>query len=269
MKFPYFFLLAFAVEVGNSQPLAEDEAYYCLPCNSRCDMKAYEEPGDCEHCGMELVLQSKEARQAMMKNRTTVLFYLQDGVEVLDFAGPMEVFAYAGYEVFTVSKTKDPIVSQGILTIQPDYGIADAPEAEIMAFFGGNSSRASKDREVVSWVKSRVEDTELFFSVCTGAFIMGEAGLLDNQTVTTFHDAIDGLRDSFPKAKVLDNVRFVDNGAIITTAGVSAGIDGAIHLVQRLEGAEMAQRVIEYMEYDNWQPNQGLILNDQLLSDKN
>ncbi|MEM9327584.1 MAG: DJ-1/PfpI family protein [Bacteroidota bacterium] len=268
MKFPYFLLLALVLETGACQIATAGEAYFCPPCNSSCDEKVFARAGKCDHCGMELELQSFEEREALKKERRTVAFYLQDGVEVLDFAGPMEVFAYAGYEVFTVSKKKEPIVSQGILTILPDYSIEDAPEADIMAFFGGNSSRASGDPEVIEWVRSRIDATELFFSVCTGAFIMGEAGLLDGQTVTTFHDAIEGLRKSFPKAKVLDDVRFVDNGDVITTAGISAGIDGAIHLVERLEGKRTAKRVIEYMEYDNWVAGQGLVLSDPSLSEK-
>jgi putative intracellular protease/amidase len=87
--------------------------------------------------------------------RYKVAFYLQDGVEVLDFAGPMEVFANAGFDIFTVSATKEQIKSQGILKITPDYSIDDAPHADILAFFGGNSGRASNNPKVISWVKSR------------------------------------------------------------------------------------------------------------------
>jgi putative intracellular protease/amidase len=92
---------------------------------------------------MVLVKQTLEQRKKSMNaKRLKICFYLQDGVEVLDFAGPMEVFSYAGFEVFTVSKTKDPIISQGILKIIPDYGINNAPPADILAFFGGNSNKA-------------------------------------------------------------------------------------------------------------------------------
>ena len=174
----------------------------------------------------------------------------------------MEVFAYAGYNVFTVSKTKAPIKTQGILTFIPDYSIEDAPEADIMAFFGGNSNAASGDKKVIKWVKSRIDQTDYFFSVCTGAFVLGEAGLLDGRTVTTFYDAIDGLTKSFPKANVRSDVRFVDNGNVITTAGVSAGIDGALHLVAKLDGLQAARDAAYYMEYDKWQPGEGLILDE-------
>ena len=195
-----------------------------------------------------------------LHQQMTVCFYLQDGVEVLDFAGPMEVFSYAGFKVFTVSRKKEPIVSQGILKVMPDYGIDDAPPADIMAFFGGNAGVASRDPAVISWINSRRPVTSYFFSVCTGAFILGKAGILDSLSATTFHSSIEDLRKALPNTKVLSDVRFVDNGTVITTAGISAGIDGALHLVSRLKGDEVAREVAAYMEYDKWIPNQGLVL---------
>lgn len=112
----------------------------------------------------------------------------------------------------------------------------------------------------MTWIKSREAGTKFFFSVCTGAFIMGCAGLLDSLNATTFHSSIESLRKALPRTHVLANVRFVDNGKVITTAGISAGIDGALHLVSRLRGQETAKEVAEYMEYDKWVPNQGLVL---------
>jgi transcriptional regulator GlxA family with amidase domain len=190
----------------------------------------------------------------------TICFYLQDGVEILDFAGPMEVFAYAGFHVFTVSAKKQPITSQGILKILPDYSIDDAPPADILAFFGGNSGAPTNDPAVIDWVKTRIGSTSYFFSVCTGAFILGKAGILDHLTATTFHSEIDRLRSTLPATRVLANTRFVDNGHVITTAGISAGIDGALHLVSRLKGEDAAREVAFYMEYDKWIPNQGLVI---------
>ena len=90
---------------------------------------------------------------------------------------------------------------------------------------------------------------------------MGRAGILDGLTATTFHSSIDGLRKALPSTKVLSNVRFVDNGRVITTAGISAGIDGALHLVTKLKGEDLAKQTASYMEYDKWVPGQGLILN--------
>lgn len=234
---------------------ADTNPFVCPPCSSDCDKLTFNKAGKCPHCGMELIQKSKLPEKTM-----TICFYLQDGVEVLDFAGPMEVFSYAGAKIFTVSKTKRPIKSQGILKVTPDYDITDAPSFDILAVFGGNAGNASEDPEVIAWIKARKPTTQYYFSVCTGAFILGKAGLLDNLTVTTFHESIDRLQKAVPTAKVLSNTRFVDNGAIITTAGISAGIDGALHLVEKLAGKESAKRVATYMEYDKWVPQQGLIM---------
>jgi transcriptional regulator GlxA family with amidase domain len=101
---------------------------------------------------------------------------------------------------------------------------------------------------------------DYYFSVCTGAFILGKAEILNNLTVTTFHSSIENLKKAVPSATVLSNVRFVDNGKVITTAGISAGIDGALHLVAKIRGQEAARNVATYMEYDKWVPEQGLII---------
>lgn len=231
--------------------------YYCPPCGP-CDSIAYDEPGNCPHCGMALLKQTAEQHLNNQK-RFKVAFYLQDGVEVLDFAGPMEVFANSGFDVFTVSATHGQIKAQGILKITPDYSIDDAPHADIVAFFGGNSDAPGNDPKVVTWLQGK-KDVSYYFSVCTGAFVMSKAGLLDGLTVTTFHSSIDELRLKTPKAKVLANVRFVDNGKVITTAGISAGIDGALHLVAKIRGEEIAAQTAAYMEYDKWVPSQGLIM---------
>lgn len=237
-----------------------NQVYVCPPCDSHCDTLKFDKAGVCSHCNMVLLAQGTlENYKAPMKKR--IAFYLQPGVEVLDFAGPMEVFAYAGYEVFTVSKSKDPIVSQGILKIIPDYDIKDAPQADILAFFGGNSQAASKDPDVINWIKSQ-QNIEYHFSVCTGAFVLAEAGILDGKTATTFHNALDNLEQDYPKIQVLKDARFVDNGKVITTAGISAGIDGALHLVAKLDGLNAARRAAYYMEYDKWVPGEGIILSD-------
>ncbi|WP_373398961.1 DJ-1/PfpI family protein [Algoriphagus halophilus] len=227
--------------------------YICPPCGAACDSLVYEEPGICPHCHMPLI------RKEEVK---TIAFYLQDGVEVLDFAGPLEVFSYAGYRVFTVSKSKNPIKSQGVLKVTPDYSIEDAPKADVLAFFGGNAASAYKDPAVIDWIKKQV-DTDYYFSVCTGAFLLAESGILDGQTATTFHDALDNLEENYPTIDVRKDVRFVDNGKVVTTAGISAGIDGALHLVAKFQGLTKAKRTAFYMEYDNWVPGDGLILTEE------
>jgi transcriptional regulator GlxA family with amidase domain len=256
-----FIILFFCIiQLAMNNSLLAQTAYYCPPCNGSCDNTAFTAPGKCPHCGMTLEKQTVEAHQKSMNvKRLKIAFYLQNGVEVLDFAGPMEVFAHAKCDVFTVARTKDPIVSQGILKIIPDYSIEDAPAADILAFFGGNAGNAANDPKVIEWIKAQT-NISYYFSVCTGAFILGKADLLNNLTVTTFHQSIESLQKEVPRAKVLSNVRYVDNGKVITTAGISAGIDGALHLVEKIRGIEAAKQIAQVMEYDKWVPQQGLVV---------
>lgn len=255
---PVFLFLAQITFAQNSLDMGT--RYVCPPCNSSCDTLEFDRPGTCHHCNMELVSKTEMDKHRESQDKT-IAFYLQDGVEVLDFAGPLEVFSYAGFKVFTVSKTKKPIKSQGILKILPDYDLDSAPKADILAFFGGNASEAYQDDEVISWVK-RQKNIKYYFSVCTGAFILAEAGILEDKTATTFHAALEGLEREFPKTKVLKNVRYVDNGKVITTAGISAGIDGALHLVAKLQGFNNARKVAYHIEYDKWTPAEGELLVD-------
>lgn len=248
-------LLLLACTCGRAQ--SEDSVFVCPPCNSSCDELTFVAAGTCPHCSMSLVHQ--DSITLLKDDRTAVAFYLQSGVEVLDFAGPLEVLTYAGFKVFTVSKTKDPIISQGVLRVLPDYDLEDAPPADIIAVFGGNGFNTSQDTAVVNWIKNQ-QQAQIHFSVCTGALILAEAGILDGKTATTFHNTLDLLEETYPKVKVLRNVRYVDNGNVISTAGISAGIDGALHLVAKLKGYNTARATAYNMEYDNWQPADGLLL---------
>jgi putative intracellular protease/amidase len=192
-----------------------------------------------------------------------VAVVIYQGVEVLDFTGPAQVFASAAqfgskgqekaFNVYTVSKTKDPIVSHDFLNVVPNYGIADAPKPDIIVLPGGSSDNVIKDGEWMAWVKSSADGAENVLTVCTGAFIAGKIGLLDGLDTTTWYNAVPGLAKEFPKTNVIPGRRFIDSGKIITTAGVSAGIDGALHFVARTLGRYVADRTAEYMEY-KWSP---------------
>ncbi len=195
-----------------------------------------------------------------------IALYLQENVEILDFAGPMEVFIQAGFDTYTVAKTKEPFKAMGALTVIADYTLEDCPTPDILSFYGGgNAMVLSKDKPLIDWIKEMEAKTDILFSVCSGAFFLGEAGFLKDLTATTFHTLIDPLAERFPDADVRRNVRFVDNGNLITTAGISAGIDGALHLVSKIKGAQYAAYVAEVMEYDKWIPNEGLIFENPLI----
>jgi transcriptional regulator GlxA family with amidase domain len=241
----------------------ENEKFYCTPCNSSCDTIAHDTSGRCSHCGMNLIARKAEDVKkiaAALGKRLSVAIFIHNGVELLDFTGPGEVFAASGFNVFTVAVTEEAIISQGFLKVVPQYSIKNCPSPDIIVLPGGATEIPMGNTEVINWIKRSVPKTVVTLSVCTGAGLLSKAGLLDGKTVTTFHNFIDDLQEMTPKAKVVRNTRFVDNGSIVTTAGISAGIDGALHVVFKLKGMAVAQATAENMEYDKWQSQEGLIV---------
>jgi len=204
-------------------------------------------------------------KPAAAKQRS-VAIVLYDAVEILDFAGPTQVFAAAGngiddqeaFKVYTVGKANSPALSHGVLKIVPTYSFDDAPLPDILVLPGGNSNVVIEDKKAMDWISRATGKAEITMSVCTGAFILGKLGLLKGKTVTTWYGAIDRLRKAVPDANVQEGRRFVDSGRIITTAGVSAGIDGALHVVARLHGRGAADETARYLEY-RWTPEPYLI----------
>ncbi|HEX8330441.1 MAG TPA: DJ-1/PfpI family protein [Hymenobacter sp.] len=246
-------------------------AWHCPPCDRACDLTAAAGPGTCRDCGMALVQRSAAAVDSLRSQRLqaaqneppkkNVAILVFEGMEILDFAGPSEVFAVApGFNVYTVATTAAPIKSQGFVSITPNYTLANCPAPDIVVVPGGSTDPLLRDEALVRWVQASATRAEVMLSVCTGAVLLSKAGLLDGKQVTTFHSYIDELQRVTPKATVLRNTRFVDNGQVITTAGISAGIDGALHVVAKLRGEEAARRTAQHMEYDKWQPNQGLVV---------
>ena len=195
--------------------------------------------------------------------RRNVAIVVYDGVEILDFAGPMEVFTAAGdgaFRVFTVAPTHAPVLSQGVLGIRPDFSVEDSPTPDLLVLPGGNSRGFTRSEAGMAWARKVTARNELSMSVCTGAFILANLGLLDGQRATTHWGAVPRLRSAFPRVQVETGVRFVDTGRIVTTAGVSAGIDGALHVVQRLLGDDVAWETARYMQYDSWEPKESAAL---------
>jgi putative intracellular protease/amidase len=196
-----------------------------------------------------------------------VAIVLYNGIELLDFSGPGEVFAATkGFNTYTVAISKDAIVSQGFVKVMPEYTIFNCPDPDIVVLSGGGTQKISENESAINWIKSIADNNGILLSVCTGAFILSKAGLLDGKKATTWHGAIERLQEATPKATILRGTRFVDNGRIITTAGVSAGIDGALHLVSKIKGMEKAEKTAKYMEYDKWEPKAGLIIENGLIN---
>ena len=188
------------------------------------------------------------ARRQAPRNVAVFLF---DGVELLDFAGPADVFSAAGngYKVYTVAESTEPIVSQGFVKVVPEFSMQNCPKPDVLIIPGGNTAAPLASPEVIAWIKGVSENTEVTMSVCTGAFILAKAGLLDGQQATTHWGQLARLRKAAPNIDVRDRVRFIDAGKIVTTAGVSAGIDGALHVVDRLSGRSTATWAASSMEY--------------------
>ncbi len=192
----------------------------------------------------------------MAKTRTVGILIF-DEVEVLDFCGPFEVFAVTGrqvsagaFDVFTIGKTRDAITARNGLSVNPKYALADAPAIDLLLIPGGYGTRPlMHDQPLLEWIGQRAAKAELVLSVCTGALLLAKAGLLAGLSATTHHAALDLLCEVAPGTNVRRDARLVDNGRVITSAGVAAGIDMSFHVVARLLGNDVAQAAAEYIEY--------------------
>lgn len=184
---------------------------------------------------------------------------LYEGVELLNFAGPGEVFASTkGFKVFTMGLNTEPIKSQGFITLLPEFSMKDFPPADILVIPGGNIEDLLENQQLLCWLRACSIKSQHILSICTGAGLLAKAGLLNWRKATTFHDYKEKLQELAPTATILSDARFADNGQVITTAGISAGIDGALHLIARIKGREVALQTAKYMEYAAWQPSKTL-----------
>jgi len=186
--------------------------------------------------------------------------FIFDEVEVLDFCGPFEVFSVAAkvaadaFHVFTLAEKAGGISARNGLNVSPKYTFADVPAIDLLLIPGGQGTRPLMNRQqVIEWIRQRAAAAELVLSVCTGALLLAKAGLLDGLSATTHHAALDLLRSVAPNTTVRDDVRYVDNGRVITSAGVAAGIDMSFYVVAKLLGRETAETTAKYLEYP-WQP---------------
>jgi transcriptional regulator GlxA family with amidase domain len=185
-----------------------------------------------------------------------------DEVEVLDFCGPFEVFSIASqtgegsngeslFKAVTIGVEPGIVTCRGGLLVQPHYTLDDAPPLDILVVPGGAGTRQQRhNARALDWIVEQDGRTELTTSVCTGAFLLAEARLLDGHRATTHWSSVRWMRDTYPNVEMLADTRVVDEGHIITSAGVSAGIDMALHVVERLHGWDTAARTARRMEYD-------------------
>ena len=187
-----------------------------------------------------------------------IAIFIFDEVEVLDFCGPFEVFAVTGarnadkpFHVFTVAETTTAITARNGLSVNPNFTFADCPQADILIIPGGYGTRPLINNQVVlDWIKAQSQQAEIVMSVCTGALLLAKAGLLEGLAATTHWGAMDLLREVAPHSIIQPDKRFVDNGRMMLSAGISAGIDLSFHIVEKLLGREVAKETAHWMEYD-------------------
>jgi len=195
--------------------------------------------------------------------RAAILMF--PGVEVLDFAGPYEVFTTASrmalrqvpgaappFEVFTVARQAGPCRARAGLQVLVDHGCAGAPAPDLLIVPGGVVDHELRQPETLAWIARVAPGCEIVASVCTGTFLLAAAGLLaDDARVTTHWEDVTGLRAAHPALNVqaAAGLRWVDGGRIVTSAGISAGIDMSLHLVERLAGRALAERTARQMDF--------------------
>lgn len=183
---------------------------------------------------------------------------IYDDAEVLDFAGPFEVFSTAArlcdsppWQVSLISENPE-VMARGGLPVKSHFTLADHPPVDVLLVSGGVHTSAMENSVLLTALREAGHGARWVTSVCTGAFLLAEAGLLTDQRVTTHWEDIADLRHGFPALDVQEKIRWVEDGDRLTSAGISAGIDMSLHLVERLHGRELADKTARQMDYA-WQ----------------
>jgi transcriptional regulator GlxA family with amidase domain len=202
----------------------------------------------------------------MTSQTYTVGIYLFDEMEILDFAGPYEVFSTASrvkqkhlpgslpaFHVITLADSLRTVKARAGLNVLPDHTIVDHPKLDVLVIPGGVVTAELQRPQVLNWIQTTSQQTIITASVCTGAFLLAAAGLLYQQGATTHWEDMEELQSMFPNVQVQSDIPWVDNGSTVTSAGISAGIGMSLHLVERLESQELAVKTARKMEYD-WKP---------------
>jgi transcriptional regulator GlxA family with amidase domain len=197
----------------------------------------------------------------------SIAIYIFQDVEVLDFAGPYEVFTTAnrvlkrqnpkaedGFRVFTVALDLNLVRARAGLEVKPDFAINSHPDADVLVVPGGVITAELERTELITWIANQHAKGLLTASVCTGAFLLAKAGLLQGRSATTHWEDIAELRAMFPEISVQEGKRWVDEGAVMTSAGISAGIDMSLHIVERLVGRKLSLDTAKQLELE-WHEN--------------
>ena len=184
--------------------------------------------------------------------------YVYEGAEVLDFSGPFEVFTTANrvsdeivnpFEVFLVSEAGGEVVARAGYRVISDYSFHNHPGIDVLIVVGGVHTAELEKKSVIEWVAAQAQKASMVASVCTGAFILAKAKVLTNHKVTTHWEDIDELSERFPELTIIKNVRWIDEGDLITSGGISAGIDMSLQLVSKLHSLSLAEKTAKQMEF--------------------
>jgi transcriptional regulator GlxA family with amidase domain len=187
------------------------------------------------------------------------------GVEILDFTGPFETFSVAtrvaqrdrrvherAFDAFFISETTNVVSARYDFLVKPHFGFDDHPLIDLLIIPGGIVDQPRSNPSTIEWIKRTSRSAQLVTSVCTGAFLLAQCGLLDGIKATTHWEDIEALRNEFPNVHVLEDVAWVDQGRIVTSAGIAAGIDMSLHVISRLHDHGLARATARQMVYD-WQ----------------
>ncbi|MAD42107.1 MAG: glutamine amidotransferase [Arcobacter sp.] len=188
--------------------------------------------------------------------------YIYDDAEVLDFSGPFEVFSVASrflnedkkFNTFLISEEKTTVIARGGFNINSHFTFNNHPILDVLIVVGGVHTKEVEKPNVINWIKKQSESVKLTASVCTGAFLLAQAKVITSQVVTTHWEDIESLKNDYPSLNVVDNVRWVDEGNIVTSAGISAGIDMSLHLIAKLKNYKLAKQTAKQMQFD-WSEN--------------
>ena len=236
--------LALAIPAGAQAPATPPAPKVAAFVCSKGDGFEDVEAGKCTRCGAELVPVNRPLRAGIL---------IFEGVQIADYCGPYEVFGQGRCETFTVAKTAAPITTAMGMKVTPAHSFETCPPTDILVIPGGGVDTVENDAAAIRWLRERGERSQFVLSVCNGAFILAKTGLLDGLTATTFYDLLDEFQQRYPKVTAVRDRRYVDNGKFVTTAGITSGIDGSLHVIEKLRGRAMAQRAALNMEYD-WKP---------------
>ncbi len=197
------------------------------------------------------------------QEKLNVAIFVFDGVQIIDYTGPYEVLgSWSRRKVFTVAEKPEAITTNMGMKVVPNYSFENSPKIDVLVLPGGGNIEIGGrgvgpqlgSEKVIKWIQEKAKGAKYVMSVCNGAFFLAKAGLLDGLPATTTSGFIPRLQEFAPTVTPVYDKRFVDNGKIMTTAGLSSGIDGALHMVEKLDGPGWAKYIAMSIEY-NWQPD--------------